>query len=245
MARCAAISSRSTRAVELDPDYAGAYAALAATHWEIWKRYWHLHFDFGGGSSEPHYLAEQYLAQALRNPTPLAHRVRSAMLSHQHQHDAAIAQARTAVALDPNDADGYAALANALALAGEPAEALEWMERALRRNPHYPAYYLYQLGLARFVADEVEAATGALSRAVALNPRDYWASRVLVAAYGNLGRLDDAARTIEAMDRSDVRDFLRTWDPFTVRSSAYWLPFRRPADAERLARGLRAAGVPD
>ena len=47
------------------------------------------------------------------------------MLLHQQQYEAAVAEARRAIALDPNDVDAYIALANALTLGGEAAEALD------------------------------------------------------------------------------------------------------------------------
>ena len=37
----------------------------------------------------------------------------------------------------------------------------------------------------------------------------------------------------------------RGLDPLTVRGVAFWYPFKETADAERLAEGLRKAGVPD
>ncbi len=233
------------KAVELDNSYARAYAALAATYWEVWKRFWHRHVRLRGSSHEPRFRAEQLLLKAMQDPTPLAHQIASAMLLHQQQHDAAVDEAHSAIALDPNDADSYVALAAALSLAGKADEALDWVERAMRRNPHYPAYYLYQLGLARFAMGDFEEAALSLEKATALNPDDRWSQRLLIATYGALDRTDDAARVLQAIAQRDKRGWLNTMDPMTVRTSAFWLPFKEAAVAERLARGLRNAGVPD
>jgi len=231
-----------TKATEIDPNYGRAWAALAAIHWEIYTRYWGPTM---GLSRHTQYDAEQYLAKAMREPTPLAHQVASAMLVHAQQHDEAIAEAQRAVASDPNDADGYAALAGALSFAGRPAEALDAAERAMRLNPHYPASYAYQRGLALFGINRLDEAAKALERAVEISPDDYWSQRLLLAVYGLTGRREDAVRLAELMRSKDRRGLYASHNPFTIRGVAYWYPFARPDDAKRFASGLAKAGVPD
>jgi TolB-like protein len=234
------------KAVDLDPQYTRAYAALATTYWEAWKRFWHERVGLSRISQhEPRFKAEQFLVKAMQNPTPLAHQVNSARLLHLQQHDEAIAEAQRAIALDPNDPDSYIALAGALNLAGRADEALGWVERAMRLNPHYPSYYLYQLGLVQFGMEQFDKAVISLEQATALNPEDRWTYRLLLATYGLLDRSEDATRALQAIKKRDKRGRLNTYDPLTIRTSAFWLPFKEPADAERLAQGLRNAGIPD
>ena len=230
------------KATEIDPNYGRAWAALAAIHWETYTRSWGPGL---GLTRHTQYEAEQYLAKAMREPTPLAHQVASAMLVHAQQHDEAIAEAQRAVASDPNDADGYAALAGALSFAGRPSEALDAAERAMRLNPHYPSSYAYQRGLALFGLNRLDEAAKALERAVEINKDDYWSQRLLLAIYGHTGRRDDALRLVEAMTRNDRRGRLASYDPLTIRAITYWYPFARPDDAKRFASGLAKAGVPD
>ena len=227
------------KAAELDPRYSRAYAALSATYWQAWKRYWQTPLGF----VSPHdirFKAEEFLVKAMEEPTPLALQVSAAMLAQQGHHDEAVTEGERAVAMDPNDADGYVALADALNLAGKPEKALPLIERAMRLNPHYPTSYLYELGLARFGMEEFDEAAVALQRAVILNPDDRWSSRLLIATLGHLGRAGEAA---VAMDRAEAN--WRGFDPLSVTGVAFWYPFKEPADAERLADGLRKAGVPD
>jgi TolB-like protein/class 3 adenylate cyclase/tetratricopeptide (TPR) repeat protein len=233
------------RAVELDPTYGRAYAALAATYWEASTRYWGR--DIGlRGLHEARYQAEQSLAKAMQNPTPLAHQVASAMLLHAQQHDDAIAEAKTAIAGDPNDADGYVALASALSFAGKPGEALGLVEHAMRLNPHYPPYHLYQRGLAQFGSKRFDAAAASLERALTLSRDDYWSQRLLLSTYGLLGHREKAATLVEEMTKSaERRRAGAVHDPLTIKAIAYWHPFASQADAERFAEGLRKAGVPD
>ena len=227
------------KAAELDTGYSRAYAALSATYWQAWKRYWHNALGF----SNPHdirFKAEEFLVKAMKQPTPLALQVSTAMLAQQGRHDEAVAEGERAVAMDPNDPDGYVALAGALNLAGKPDKALPLMEQAIRLNLHYPTSYLYELGLVRFGMEEFDEAALALERAVTLNPDDRWASRLLIATLGHLGLAGEAAA---AIDKAEAN--WRGFDPLSVRGVAFWYPFQEPADAERLADGLRKAGVPD
>jgi len=61
------------------------------------------------------------------------------------EHDRAIAQAEHAVALAPNDADGYETLAEILGWSGRPGESISTIRRAMRLNPRYP-FYQWTLG---------------------------------------------------------------------------------------------------
>ena len=230
------------KAVEIDPGYGRAWAALAAIHWETYTRYWGTPV---GVSRDTQADAEQYLAKAMRDPTPLAHEVASAMLLHSQQHAEAVAAAQRAIASDPNDADGYAALAGALSFSGRPAEALEAVERAMRLNPHYPSTYPYQRGLALLGLDKLDQAAASLERAIEINQDDYWSQRLLLAVYGLAGRREDATRLAQSIRSNDRRGRWAAHDPLTIRAVGYWYPFARPEDAKRFASGLAKAGIPD
>jgi TolB-like protein/class 3 adenylate cyclase len=233
------------KAAELDPKYGRAYAALAATYWEAYTRYWGTMALGLSREREAQLQAEQFLTKAMHDPTPLAHQVASAMLLHAQQHDEAIAEAKRAIASDPNDADGYVTLASALSFTGRSSEALEQVERAMRLNPHYPPYYLYQLGLAQFALNRLNEAATSLERAIALNRDDYWSQRLLLATYGLLGRRKDTSNLLETLKEKDRRGIFAHLDPLTIKAMAFWHPFAGEADAARFAEGLRKAGVPE
>jgi len=227
------------KAVALDPSYARAYAALSATYWQIHKRFWHAKFGFQR-VHDARFKAEEYLEKAKGRPTALSHQVAAAMMAQQGRHSEAVAEGGKAVEVDPNDADSYMAMAGALSLSGKPVEAQKLVRKAMRLNPHFPASYLYELGLAQFGNGSFDEAAVTLERAVALNPKDRWSSRLLLATYGHLGRSTDAERIFKPTEKNWIGN-----DPITVRAVAFWYPFKEAADRERLAAGLRKANVPD
>ena len=226
-------------ATELDPDYSRAYAAISLTLWQGWRSFW---FDKMGYKAihDLRFEAEEYLLKAMREPTPLALQISTAMHAQWGRYDEAIAEGERAIAIDPNNADGYVALAHALSLAGRPQDALSLMEKAIRLNPHYPTSYLHELGMARFGIEDYEGAALVLEQALTINPEDRLSIRLLIATLGHLSRVAEVTTII---DRAGVT--YRGHDPLSIRAITFWYPFKNPADAERLADGLRKAGIPD
>ena len=224
------------KAVELDPNYGQAYAALSLTYWESSHNLWTYHL--GVSRVEARNRAERYLKMAMNNPSPLAYQAASKMHIDWHKHELAIAQAQRALALDPNDANSYLAIAYALIYAGRPKEALGFVERAMRLDPHYPDYYFFVLGLAHFDLEQYEEAVTLFERALTLNPKYYVPLIPLSAAHALLGREQEAAATINKLHKvlpvivtiSLVRDF-----PLCS--------YKNPSDRDRLLAGLRMAGM--
>ena len=226
------------KAVALDPEYGRAYAALASTFWESWERGWHG--SLGLSRSEARDSAKQLLKLAMDNPTPLAHQVASEMHRQQRKYDKAIAEAERAIALDPNDGSSHVAKAGALIVAGRATEAIGHVRTAMRLDPHYPAFYLYVLGVAHFGTGQFEKAAALLQRAVKRNPQNHALLIPLTAAYGHLGREQEAVAAVAQYVK------LRGWSapPSVQRIIAGW-PYKDPKDRDRLADGLRKAGLPE
>jgi TolB-like protein len=229
------------KAVELDPNYGRAYAALAMTYfesaWNIWSE-----SSLGVSWYEARNRAERYLQKAMNNPTSLVHQVASKMHSYFREHEEAIAKAQRAIALDPNDANSYLAMAYALIYAGRPKEALDFVVKAMRLDPHYPAYYLVVLGLAQFSMEQFEEATNSFERALKRNPENSWPLLLLAAAYGHLGRKQVATAAIEKFKKINPNPDL------SVETIIDWPISKRykdPADKDRFLEGLRKAGLPE
>ena len=128
------------KAIKLDPNYGRAYAALALIYCECSHTMWHE--SLGVSWEKANELSEKYLQTAMINPTALAHQVASKMLIYKNKHDEAVAEAEHALDLDPNDANSYLTMAYALMYTGRPKKAFEYVEKAMRLDPLYPAPYM-------------------------------------------------------------------------------------------------------
>jgi adenylate cyclase len=153
------------KAVALEPQYAEAYRWLSATYWLEWNLRW---------SADPQTLdrtlALAQQALALDDSLPGAHSSLSFVYGQQQQFDQAVAEGERAIALDPNNADSYAFQANVLSWAGRPEEALRAVGQAMRLNPRYPPWYLFELGLAYRWAGRYAEAIATLKDSISRNP---------------------------------------------------------------------------
>ena len=152
----------------------------------------------------------------------------------QKHYDRAISEAQHAIALNPNDAEGYAALGDILNYAGRPAEVRGVMEQAMRLDPHYPAEYLSNIGRAYFLLGQHEEAISILRRVVIRNP-DYGPAHVrLTMLYSELGRRAEAqaelAEVVRIYPRLSLEHYRRA-------------PYKDLAVMERYMNGLRQAGL--
>ena len=187
---------------------------------------------------EAHNRAEKYLEMSMHNPSALAYQAASRLHVDRQQHETAIAQAQRALALDPNDANCYLAIAYALIYAGRPQEALGYVDKAIRLDPHYPDYYLFILGLAHFHLDQYQEAVTLFEKALKLNPENYIPLIPLSAAQARLGRKKEAATALDKLQK--VLPAIVTIQ--LVRRGSL-CRYKNPTDRHRLLAGLRKAGM--
>ena len=221
------------RAIELDPEYSRAYAALAATYWEGWERWWYkqLGFDQWIGPREE---AEKYLEIALEKPTALAYQVASEVYRHQDRHEDMVRAAETAVRLGANDPNSYIGLSLALLLDGDGEGALRAADQAMNLDPQNPAFYWYLKGMAYFLLEQYERAADFLERALERNPANFSPNNFLIPTYAHLGRIDAAKDRVAKHPLPMSTDWMK-----------YYYRFRRAEDWARYADGMRLAGVPE
>jgi len=150
------------------------------------------------------------------------------------QHEQAIAVAEKVIALDPNFAGGYGLLAEILAFAGRPQEVIGLMEKAMRRNPRYPAIYLFWLGNAHYQMGQYDEAIAALKSAAIRRPNHLPTHLFLAASYVELGREEEA--------RAEVAEILRISPDYGSGSKSLTL-WKDQAVPKRIRAALRKAGL--
>jgi TolB-like protein/class 3 adenylate cyclase len=224
------------KAIELDPVYWRAYAGLALLYWKG-SQLGELHRGLDVSYLEARLRAREYLKMAMKGPTSLAHLVASEISLLRRQYEEAIADAKQAIALDPDDPSCHESFGWTLIMAGKPEEAVDFVKKAMRLDPHNPARYLYLLGLAHFAMGQLEEAVTSIEKARKLNPDHLGMEATLAAAYAHLG-LEQRART--ALD-----NYRKGWfGPLKLREVMYFYPFKDVEVADRFADGLLKAGLP-
>ncbi|MBI3248988.1 MAG: adenylate/guanylate cyclase domain-containing protein [Deltaproteobacteria bacterium] len=218
------------KAIELDPQYAGAYAWLGFTYFQDGFYLWKDRTQMLDRATD---LAQR--AVALDDSLSTPHWILGIVYVFKMQHDQAIGEGEWAVVLDANDADSYVSLGNALAFAGRPEEGIGLIEKAMRLNPRYPPRYLNFLGLAYLTAGQYEEAIVPLKKAVTLSPNFAPAHGNLAICYAELGRLEEA--------RAELVEFLRISPNASLEMTRQNVPYKDPADLERYLDGLRKAGL--
>jgi TolB-like protein/Tfp pilus assembly protein PilF len=219
------------RAIELDPGYARAYAALALA----WSR------DAVDGwtpaADEAMARAEDLARQALRRDpsVPQIYFIQAQIALYRGRHADAIRQTERAIELVPGYADAYALQAWILHFAGRPARGLEAMARAIRLNPRVPSIYRLVRGALYYERGDNARAIADLEQAVSMNPTFQMIRLWLAAAYAEAGRLDDAGwQAAEAMALNP---------DFTLAYIRRLYPIRDPEYLERFLGDLRRAGL--
>jgi TolB-like protein/Flp pilus assembly protein TadD len=232
------------RAIELDPDYGRAYAGLAVVYWRIADLGWYD--DLGLVWLEVYDLAKSFVAKALERPTSVAYSISSRILASQGRRHEALAEIDRAIALDRNDPDNYISKSWILIFAGRPEEAEESARLAMRINPHFSPDYLHALGRALFYQERYEEAAEIFERVASRQPERKETYMRLAAAYGHLGRLEEAKAAVAKYNEIVAK---RSYTPLTVQEVGLWFEatelFEDSAYPEPMFEGLRKAGVPE
>src|SRR5437763_1555855 len=137
------------KAIDLDPEFARAYAILAATHRQDSNGRWSQ--DPESSEDLAYRMASKAVELARRElepkpSLPYALEQMGWVLLYRGQHHEASQAAEEAVQRNPNYADGYALWAHVLIYLGQPEEALRKSQEAIDRNQIHPFLYDYHRG---------------------------------------------------------------------------------------------------
>jgi adenylate cyclase len=215
------------RAIELDPDFAQAYAWLGRIN--ILR--FHLELQ-PARLDEAIKLAQQALF--LDQADAWSHAVLGHAYNIGGHHDLAGLHLDRAMALNSTDIRITSQRAMWLAYTGRGDEAVQTLDADLQRDPFPPAWIWDYRGVALFEARQYEKAIRALSHLTTIY---YWDYCYLVAAYAHLNQMEQA--------RSCAAEILRARPDFTIGDVRKIEPFKDPADLEHLLDGLRKAGLPE
>jgi adenylate cyclase len=161
------------KAIALDPKYVDAYVNLGWCYWiaSVWQ--WSPGPDTQERAFE---LAQQ--AITLNDSDPRPHALLGRLLVEKRQWDQAVAEGERSIALGPNVASDYSAVAETLNHAGKYEEAIRLAEKAMRLDPRLRDAYLFEVGLAYVLMGRYEEAVPVLKQHLARYPNG-WAPTLL------------------------------------------------------------------
>ena len=152
----------------------------------------------------------------------------------RHQYEEGVAGFERALALNPNSAEIVSEWGFMLSFMGRAEEGIEVAQKAMRLNPHYTDWYLWNLGVAFHNARRYEEAIAALMRMQSQNQD----TRILLAAsYAQAGR--------EAEARAMTADILEENPDFSLQRKAEKTYYTTQAGRDHYLDGLRKAGLPE
>ncbi|MCZ6863923.1 MAG: adenylate cyclase, partial [Alphaproteobacteria bacterium] len=217
------------QAVELDPSYASAYAGIG------WTFLYAVLYGWTGTPQKAMDGAHEGAlnAMSLDGSNIDAHLLLTHIFITRRQFDLALVEAERVIAINPNDARGYAVQGNALVWSSRTEGAILALETALRFDPNMDPTTIWHLGLAYYLKERYPDAIAVLERNVARRPEQVWDYLLLAATYAQMDHAKEAAR---------AADMVRRLDPF-FKGGKGLFEFRDPADAARVAEGLREAGL--
>ena len=220
------------KAVELDPNFAAAWIALAFTH------HYDGRFGWSDNRARSFTLREEFARKtlAIDDTLPNVYELLASIAIFKGQHDRAIAHCEKALDLNP-DADTTAGCAAKLNYSGRPEQALQLIKSAMRLSPYYPAWYLFVLGNAHRLLRQYDEAVPALEAWRDRLPNSAHPYTMLAYTYAEMGRLEDA--------RAAAKKLLERNPKFSLEQQAKQTPYKDAKELERTIEGLRKAGVPD
>ncbi len=219
------------RAIEIDPEFARAYAGLAMAY---------SRDAIDGWSSDPMSSlssAKRLVERALSLDSKLiqAYFTTGQIELFRRQHVDAIKAIQRGIEIDRSYADAYGLLAWVLNYAGRPDEALANINKAIRMNPAPSASYYEVLGEIQFVLRKYKEAAATFEKALQMNP-EYMRVRMWYVA---------------ALIYSDQKDSAE-WEAtqltilhpgFSLSGLEFAFPFKDPRELEHLLNALRKAGL--
>jgi tetratricopeptide (TPR) repeat protein len=224
------------RALKLDPN--NAMVLAWAAHWQVY----HVGQGWSRAPAQAFSIAQRYALSAIKLDPENAEAL--GIFGHvcsflEKDFDSALHYFERALRVNPNLAFVWALSALTYCYVGEPAIALQRLERHRDLTPiePYPSLYDNPYAIAYLIKRDYEQAAIFGRRVTKARPEFVNGYKPLIAALGHLGRTEDAKFYV---------DKLLSLEPgFTVERFGQVYPFKHATDRDHYMMGLRLGGVPE
>jgi adenylate cyclase len=188
--------------------------------------------------------ADEALGQVLWSApdNALAHDTKGQILRARKQFEQSIAEYETAIDLDRNLANAYAAGGLTKLFAGRAEQTFAPVETAIRLSPRDPllSNWLYYICHAHTHLGHDDEAIDWCSKSIATNPLFWYAYIDLMSAYGWKGQKDNARAAIADLNRLMPNYTVKKWANEGFSDNPVFV-----AQYQRIIEGLRKAGLPE
>jgi adenylate cyclase len=176
----------------------------------------------------------------------MALKAKAALRRAQGKFEDAIATAEAVITENPGEPWAYKEIGLSTLYLGRPEQALDWFAKADRIGPRDPGRWTWLdgRGHALILLGRDEEAIRALIGALDANPKDISSHAFLAAAYGLLGRSEEARAALAAYDRQRPGTRISTFRTLSPVPLVLTSPQYRQ-QRERVNEGLRKAGMPE
>lgn len=220
-------------AIELDPNYARAYAELTTLLAIRFENDWTVLED--ADKQKALYFAEKSLS--LDRDLWLAHYAMGRLKSVFADFEAAEGYLETAMSLQPDNEDARAYLGVVRNLRGDSENAAAILQQVVASHPKPPYWYYYGLGHAQFNLRRYVEAKEALETCLELAENSPYCLRYLLGVYGATG--DRRQGEIAAQIYSSMGFEL------SISAILNLIPMHPPDDRAQLKWALEQAGLPE
>jgi tetratricopeptide (TPR) repeat protein len=217
------------KAIDLDPDYANAYVALARSYSD----------DLAYGWTEFPAMTMQKALDLVNKALTLdesnagARALLGSSYVRRGEYELASSELQLAIELNPNDASSLRALGWVMLTSGRTDEAIDAVKTALRFDPNSSPSAFFFLGIGYYFKGQYDDAIKILKKGINRKSDFVDLHIALAAAYAQGGRQEDAA--------SEAKVVLQLNPFFEVES--YGEAFQNSANREKIREGLRKAGL--
>lgn len=221
------------KATELDPSYVNPWMMIGFAQY--------MEARFKQGEAREQGFAKAYeIAEKIVKMDPEyygSYTLFSYIQLKRGRFDEAVANARKAAEMEPNNVHAVSTLAMALLFAVRPDEAAVQFEKAVRIAPNNRPWHLNMLGVAYHLAGRHEKAIEAMNKGNVRDPKYANGRAWLAAVYADLGREEEM--------RLQAAEVMRLNPKFSVKFHMEDFPFKDREVNERRRALLVKAGLPD
>jgi adenylate cyclase len=153
------------------------------------------------------------------------------------QYGRAIGEFEKALELNPNDADILTDFGFCLSYAGRSAEAIDAAEKGMRLNPHYPEWYMVQLGQLYFDARRYEEGISALESLRTIET--IYHLLYLAASHAAMGHTEEAQEAVNRVLELDPQATIKS------RTTPERAPYKDADSLQHFRANLLRAGLPE